>query len=108
MQNADIKTRKNFRKIVGACGICCSVCRLHELYGCCCSAGTEKKAKEKVKTQWHGRGILCLVLECAVKKEIEYCPLYCDRFPCKLYSQCFFPYGKAYLEMQKRRRKEGR
>lgn len=58
--------------VVGACGVCCTTCRFHYTLGCECSAGTEEVAKQKVKTNWNGRGILCLVCKCAVEKGIAY------------------------------------
>jgi hypothetical protein len=84
---------------VAACGICCDVCELHEKLGCVCSSGVEDIAKEKVKTRWGGKGVLCLVLDCAVKQGVAYCMRDCDEFPCKKYFEWFFPYGKGYLEM---------
>ena len=90
---------------VGACGICCSTCKLHYTLDCKCSAGTEKVAKNKVKTDWGGRGVLCLVCKCAVKKQVAYCPKDCDKFPCDKYRDWHFPYGESYLKMHEKRRK---
>lgn len=48
-------------KHVAACGICCDVCELNKKLGCVCGSGVEEIAKEKVATQWDGKGVLCLV-----------------------------------------------
>ncbi|MEA2020442.1 MAG: hypothetical protein U9M98_01860 [Patescibacteria group bacterium] len=92
--------------IVGACGICCSACELHEKLGCFCSSGTEKRAKEKVESNWNGKGVLCLVCKCAVERGVSYCPRDCEDFPCEKFREWDFPYGEAYLDMHKRRREE--
>ncbi|MCK4481818.1 hypothetical protein KAU55_01225 [Candidatus Bathyarchaeota archaeon] len=91
-------------KHVAACGICCDVCELHEALGCVCSSGIERIAKEKVATLWDGKGVLCLVLNCAVKRGIAYCMRDCEEFPCKKYFERSFPYGKNYLEMHMERK----
>jgi hypothetical protein len=94
----------NIVEHVAACGICCDVCGLHKSLGCVCSSGVEKIAIDKVKTNWGGRGTLCLVLDCAVKRGIAYCMRDCKEFPCKKYFEWCFPYGKGYLEMHINRR----
>jgi hypothetical protein len=91
-------------KHVAACGICCDVCELHEALGCVCSSGIEEIAKEKVATRWNGKGVLCLVLDCAVKRGIAYCMRDCKEFPCAKYFEWCFPYGKGYLEMHMNRK----
>jgi hypothetical protein len=91
---------------VAACGICCDVCGLNEKLGCVCSSGTEEIAKEKVSTKWGGKGVLCLVLDCAVKRGVAYCMRDCNEFPCQKYYEWQFPYGKDYLEMHKQRIKQ--
>lgn len=93
-------------KHVAACGICCDVCGLHKAQGCICSSGTQKIAKDKVNTKWGGKGVLCLVLDCAVKRGIAYCMQDCPDFPCTKYSEWYFPFGKDYLNMHVERRKE--
>lgn len=90
-------------KHVAACGICCDVCALHTKLGCICSSGVEEVAKEKVKTQWGGKGVLCLVLDCAVKRGIAYCMRDCQDFPCQKYFEWCFPFSKGYLEMHMKR-----
>jgi len=90
-------------KFVAACGICCDVCALHAKLGCVCSSGIEKAAKEKVKTQWGGKGVLCLVLDCAVKRGVAYCMRDCEEFPCQKYFEWCFPYSRDYLEMHMKR-----
>ncbi len=86
---------------VGACGVCCSACRLHKTLNCKCSAGAEEIAKNKVKTNWNGRGVLCSVCKCAVEKKVAYCTRDCDKF-----KAWHFPYGEAYLKMHERRKNE--
>jgi hypothetical protein len=90
---------------VAACGICCDVCGLHKKLDCVCSSGVEEVAKEKVKTRWGGKGVLCLVLDCAVKRGVAYCMRDCEEFPCEKFSKWHFPYGKDYLEMHVTRMK---
>jgi hypothetical protein len=90
---------------VGACGICCDICGLNKKFGCVCSSGTEKIAKGKVNTRWGGKGVLCLVLDCAVKHGVAYCMRDCAEFPCKKYFEWYFPYGKDYLKMHQQRSK---
>lgn len=70
-----------------------------------CSSGIEDVAKKKVDTRWDGKGVLCLVLNCAVKRGIAYCMRDCPDFPCEKYHEWCFPYGKDYLEMHVERRK---
>lgn len=89
---------------VGACGICCDVCKLHKQLACICSSGVDEIAKEKVRARWGGRGILCLVLDCAVKRGVAYCMRDCEKFPCEKYFGWLFPYGKSYLEMHIKRK----
>jgi len=60
-------------KHAGACGVCCDVCELHKKLGCVCSSGIEEIAKEKVRTHGGGGEILCLVLDCTVKRGIACC-----------------------------------
>lgn len=91
---------------VVACGICCDVCELNEKLGCVCSSGVEDVAKQKVATRWAGRGLLCLVLDCAVRRGITYCTLDCDEFLCEKYFEWCLPYGKDYLEMHVNRKKD--
>lgn len=93
-------------KNVAACGICCDICGLHEKLGCVCSSGAEEIAKEKVETRWGGKGVLCLVLGCAVKRGVAYCMRDCEEFPCEKYFEWCFPYGKDYLEMHINRAKD--
>ncbi len=96
----------NKKVIIGACGVCCSTCRFHYTLGCKCSAGTEEAAKRKVRTNWNGRGVLCLVCKCAVEKKVSYCPRDCKFFPCQKYREWHFPYGEDYLKMYERRKKD--
>jgi hypothetical protein len=93
-------------KNVAACGICCDVCGLHEKLGCVCSSGAEEITKDKIETRWGDKGILCLVLDCAVKRGVAYCMRDCEEFPCEKYFEWCFPYGKNYLEMHINRAKD--
>lgn len=104
INSAKFSQRKT-KNVVGACGICCSTCRFCYTLGCECSAGTQKVAKQKVKTNWDGRGVLCLACKCAVEKGIAYCPRDCNKFPCDKFRAWHFPYGEAYLKMYERRKK---
>lgn len=70
-----------------------------------CSSGVEEIAKDKVRTRWGGKGTLCLVLDCAVKRDVAYCMRDCEEFSCEKYFEWLFPYGKAYLEMHISRKK---
>ena len=58
-----------------------------------------RMATEKVRTRWRDKGILCLVLDCAVKRGVAYCMRDCEEFPCEKHFEWLFPYGEAYLEM---------
>jgi len=95
-------------KHVAACGICCDVCELHEKLGCVCGSGVEEIAQEKVRTRWGGKGVLCLVLDCAVKRGVAYCMRDCEKFPCDKHFEWCFPYGRDYLEMHISRRPKGK
>jgi len=92
--------------VVGACGVCCSTCRFSKTLDCKCSAGTEETAKNNVKTNWGGRGVLCLICKCAVEKKIAYCSKDCLEFPCQKFKEWYFPYGEAYINMCERRKKD--
>ena len=100
IRNASVKLQRvNGLENVAACGICCDVCALHKKMSCVCGSGVEDVAKKKVETRWGGKGVLCLVLDCAVKRGVAYCMRDCEEFPCPKYFEWFFPYGKDYLEM---------
>ncbi len=105
----NLKSNKNIKDkkvVIGTCGVCCSACRFFYTLGCKCSAGTEEAARRKVRTNWDGRGVLCLVCKCAVEKGVAYCPKDCDKFPCDKYREWHFPYGESYLKMHERRKKD--
>ncbi len=89
----------------GACGINCSVCRLH-VKGVCstCGGGKSDEAVNKLVTQHRLFGGGCPVLQCALQRSIEYCLRDCDDFPCPKLSGGSYPYGQRFLEMQGRRR----
>ncbi len=89
----------------GACGIDCSVCRLH-VSGICstCGAGNSDTGKEKLAAQHRLFGTGCPVLACAVEKGLSYCLRDCDEFPCEKLTDSLYPFSAEYLAMQERRR----
>lgn len=89
-------------KHIGACGICCDVCGLNRKLGCVCSSGVEEIAKEKVDNRWGSKGVLCLVLDCAVRRGIAFCMRDFESYPCEKHYEWCFPYGREYLEMHKK------
>lgn len=89
----------------GACGVDCTVCRLHVLGVCStCGAGTSLAAREKKAAQMRLFGNACPMLACAIERGIDYCSRDCDEFPCDVFSKNSSPYSKTFLSMQKRRR----
>lgn len=91
----------------GACGIDCDVCKL-SLLGICspCGPGTSLEGQKKMAAQARILGFPCPVLACAHRRGVAYCLRDCHLFPCELFLQGPYPYSEAYLEMQKRRRKD--
>lgn len=91
----------------GACGINCSICRLH-LRGKCgsCGPASGELADLKIKTQQRTLGAPCPLLACARLNHIDHCLSDCDQFPCENYSSGPYPYSQAFLAMQQRRRQE--
>lgn len=95
----------------GACGIDCSVCRLH-VEGLCstCGAGTSKAGQAKLTAQKRLFGQGCPILACAVDRALAFCPRDCEAFPCERFQSeelgGHYPYSEAYLAMQLRRRTE--
>lgn len=65
--------------IIGACGVCCSVCRLYT-YGVCagCAPGDECPLERVVE-------LACPILRCASARSISFCPRDCPEYPCALY-----------------------
>ncbi|GAB6908203.1 conserved hypothetical protein [Desulfosarcina cetonica] len=92
----------------GACGVNCDVCQLNLLGHCSsCGPGRSDLAATKSATQKRILGYPCAILECARLNHIDYCPRDCSSFPCDNFSTSQYPYGKAFLEMQARRRNQG-
>lgn len=91
----------------GACGINCDICWLH-ISGICstCGHGRSDDAKRKLEAQIRIIGAPCPVLDCAIKKEVQYCMKDCSSFPCDIFSQNRYPFSEGFLNMQMRRRKE--
>lgn len=96
----------------GACGIDCTVCRLH-VQGVCstCGAGNSEAGRKKLEGQKHLFGQGCGLLQCAVDRELAYCMRDCDEFPCELYENAsigdgVYPFSGGFLDMQRRRRAE--
>jgi hypothetical protein len=89
----------------GACGINCTVCRLH-VQGICssCGAGTSEAGRLKLEAQGRLFGQACPVLRCAVDRRVGYCLRGCDEFPCEHFSSGPYPFAQGFLQMQARRR----
>lgn len=90
------------RKLPSACGIACEVCKFPEK-GICpidrCVPGTDPKAPEKLEKFTAVMGHPCLILDCAIKNEVDHC-FRCDKFPCEIhYKQKIF--SKELLDMIK-------
>ncbi len=82
--------------IIGACGIACELgCGLY-IKGIC--QGCDRTKADQLP---------CPVLQCSVKKQVEYCGRDCDQFPCDVYDQGF-PYSQAYLGMCKGRMQQAK
>ncbi len=92
----------------GACGISCDVCQLNLLNTCSsCGPGRSDTAARKSAAQVRLMGHPCAILECARLNHIDYCPRDCASFPCANFSGTDYPYGKSFLDMQRRRRTQG-
>ena len=91
-----------------ACGIDCTVCRLH-VKGICstCGAGTSLAAREKLAAQQRLFGESCGVLACAISRCCDHCLRDCDDFPCEWFSSGPHPFSQSFLNMQARRRQNG-
>jgi hypothetical protein len=91
----------------GACGIDCTVCRLH-VRGVCstCGAGTSMAGREKLAAQQRLFGTACPMLACAVERKVGYCLRDCDDFPCEVFTRSDYPYSEGWMSMQSRRREE--
>ncbi len=73
--------------------------------GLCLQFRVEEIAKEEVDTRCGSKGVLCLVLDCAVRRGIAFCMRDCESFPCEKHYEWCFPYEREYLEMHKKRMK---
>lgn len=92
----------------GACGINCDVCQLNLLGQCSsCGPGKSDLATRKSNAQRQAFGHPCAILECARLNHIDYCPRDCPSFPCDNFNGSNYPYGKGFLDMQRRRRRQG-
>jgi len=73
-----------------ACGLACEVCVFPEkkmcLVGNRCVAGTDPRALEKLEKFKAAMGHPCLILECAIKNNVDYC-FRCEKFPCEIHYQ---------------------
>ncbi len=92
----------------GACGINCDVCQLNLLGNCSsCGPGRSDLAAAKSAAQKRTFGHPCAILECARLNHIDYCPRDCPSFPCDNFTGSNYPYGRGFLDMQRRRRCQG-
>jgi hypothetical protein len=64
-------------------------------------------ASRKSAAQKRILGHPCAILECARLNHIDYCPRDCAAFPCDNFTGSTYPYGKPFLDMQRRRRQQG-
>jgi hypothetical protein len=86
-----------------ACGIACEVCGIRERGFCPlggCVAGTDEKAPEKAEKFKAAMGRPCLILECAIKNQVDHC-LRCDEFPCEVHYKQGGPYSQQTLDIIK-------
>lgn len=87
----------------GACGIACEVCSFPEKGLCLtidrCVPGTDPKAPEKLEKFKAATGHPCPILECAIKKKVDYCGK-CDEFPCEVHYKAEI-YSKKLLDLIK-------
>lgn len=70
-----------------ACGLACEVCAFPEKGFCPiggCGPGTDPKAKERAEKFRAALGHPCMILECAIEKDQDYC-FQCDDFPCDVH-----------------------
>ena len=91
--------------LVAACGMACQVCKLMRDEACemCgCVPGNDEKVSDKQKLIQAELGFICLILDCASKKKLDYC-FKCDEFPCDIYYTQGeygrgFPFSREWLE----------
>lgn len=65
--------------IIGACGICCDVCRLYTSGACTGCAPGDSCSPEKVVRS------ACPILSCASARGVPFCPHDCPEYPCALF-----------------------
>jgi len=83
-----------------ACGINCDVCKLKPFCGWFVS-GVDPKAQERSLERKKILGVLCLALDCAIRKGQDYC-LRCADFPsCKRLNKWQIPYNRTLLDLLK-------
>lgn len=85
---------------IAACGIACDVCKLKDTCGGCLP-GTDPRAPERQEALKKMAGGPCPVLDCAIKKGVDYC-LSCPSFPCEVHYKAGFPYSKTLLDIFKK------
>ena len=72
------------------CGLACEVCGFLEkglcLVGDGCLAGTDPRSSAKLEKFTNAVGHPCLILDCAIKNNIDHC-FRCDKFPCEIHYQ---------------------
>jgi hypothetical protein len=85
------------------CGLACEVYVFPEK-GLCpigrCVAATDPKAPEKLEKFKAATGHPCLILDCAIKSNVDYC-FRCDKFPCEIHYQQQEIYSHKLLDMIK-------
>ena len=85
-----------------ACGLACEVCGFREKGLCAtgdgCVPGTDSRAPEKLEKFKEALGAPCVLLECAINKQVDHCNR-CDEFPCELHYRQGFPFSAKLLDM---------
>jgi len=96
-------TKKEVIKMPSVCGLACEVCGFPEK-GLCpigrCVPGTDPNAPEKLEKFKAAMGHPCFILECAIKKNVDYC-FRCDEFPCEIHYKKQQIYSEKLLDMIK-------
>jgi hypothetical protein len=71
------------------CGLACEVCGFPDRRLCPidrCVPGTDPKAPEKLEKFKAAIGQPCLILDCAIKNNVDHC-FRCPKFPCEIHYQ---------------------
>lgn len=91
----------------GPCGIDCNACGLN-MRGLCstCGPGRSREAVLKLEAQARILGAPCPILACAVEQGVDHCSRDCEAYPCEHFAAGPYPFSRAYLDMQERRRRE--